>query len=1244
MMKQLLSALLCTLLVFFSFANDYEAAWKAIEKKNFREAEALLLKASKVEATALDAQLTLLYLNTYRGREDAMEELTEKLLSSPDRNAYLFSLWFNGSILGEYQKKRPHQWQLLNKILTDKRFNGSIQTAAKYVKAMHFVFANNYAKARQEWQSMGSIQDWQLVGPFENISGSGFNAHDAAVLAKADGGSFKGINNIDISWFTPLRMNREGWIFTYPHVPVSSAIVYAQSFVYAPEDMDVLLNVGGNGAIKVWVNDGLVLSEHKERKTELDYYKNSCQLKKGYNRVLIQLGYTDNNIPNFIVRFSDKDLAPLPGLTWTAAFQPYTMAAAKANVASIKHFSEQYFEAKIAGEPRNLINYILLSQAYLRNHRTTEARKVVELALQQAPDNPLLRFELIQCLLKAENRTMLMQEIEWLKDNDPGSYINYQLKIEQLSNEEKYVEAEEQLQKMMSEYEEDDFMLQAKAELLGKQEKIDELLRFIDKGYKKDPENALFAALMFNVRKMVHKDPKGAMNIFENYLKVNFNYNMLSILADEYKQQGLTSKYLDVLKRYYDQAGHDPEHTNMLAQFYFEKGDYGKALQYAQEALKLAPYTGSYWNNVGSIQEEMNKKDDAIASYTKAVYYDRTNYDARKKLNQLLKKQDLYKLLPETDIYALIKKAPLVKDYDWGYLLDEKGTIIYSEGASEEYITYAIKIYNQKGIDTWKELSIPYNGSAQTLMIEKSEVVKANGSKLPAERSDNELVFTNLEAGDAIYVKYRLQNYGSGRIGREFTDKFIFNSFSPTATARYTLIVPKDYPFSHKMLESDMKPVIRQAEDYSIYTWEMQTAPILKREPLMPPLRDVAAVLHLSTIKSWPEVAQWYSDISYQSFADNFELSSLYNEIFEGTGGLTELQKAKKIYEYIVTNIRYSSVSFRQSGLVPQDVSKIISSRLGDCKDLSTLFIALAAKAGIKAQYVLIDTRDYGKRDMVLPSIDFNHCIVVTYINNKEYFLELTDSDLPFGSLPNNLYEALALVIPPHGQKTDAGLIHLKSATRTQDKAIKKINVTLQGKDQLVQVHAAAHGNNSTYWRSVYSDISAEEQMEEMQKLVSRSYNNPVKLEKLALQGLDNLSDSVIIDYAYSVKNEVIEAGSMKMVKLRFIDIVATVDKFSSETRSFPIEYWTYENTDVYETELNIQLGQGQSFMEIPANQSFAFKNSKYKLQFVKEGSRLKVTRSVQFDRSNIPPAEYEAFRKFMNDIVEAESKYVVIK
>lgn len=1244
MLKTITTAFLCIILTAKGFSNDYQDAWEAIRSKDFKTAKEALLKATQNPATATDAYLTLLYLQTYEGKETKIDGLKEALLNTPDKNAYAYALWFNGAFLGNYNKKQSYQLDNLNTLISNNSFNGSMQAAAHYVKGMHYIFSHEFEKAKSEWAGINADEQWEITGPFENISGSGFNNNNGPITVADDNATFKGLNNIDVKWFVPSAVNAEGWMTTSFHILQYSAIVYAQSFVYAPEDMKVMLNAGCNGSLKVWVNDGAVLSESKERVTEIDYYKNYCTLKKGYNRVLVQLGYTTNSTPNFIIRFTDENLNPVKGLTYTNHVQPYTKGPDASSTQSLRHFAEEFFEKKIQEQPSNLLNYILLAETYLRDERTAEVRQIIEKALKISPDNPLLKLEDMQSLVKSGNHTALLEEVSWLKENDPTSYVNYQIEITNLINQEKYNEADEELTKMKDKYGEDQNITQMKIQILAKLGKVEELVKLIQSSHAAHPDNTSFLSMMFRVKKQVEKDAKGAIDVYEQFLKTNYNYEVFTSLADEYKEQGNYNKYAEMLKELYTQFPYDPRFATDLSTYYFEKQDYAKSLEYSLQALKLAPYTGKYWENAGTIQQAMHKDDDAIASLKKAIYYNRTNYDARKKLITLQKKTDLYKLLPDENVDAIVKKAPADEKYDYSFLLDNKGTIIYDEGASEEYTNYIVKLYSQKGIDTWKEVYLNYNDDNQELLVEKVEVIKANGTKVTAERDGTHVVFTGLEPGDAIHVQYRVQNYYTGRLAREFYDKYNFNYFVPSASTKYMLIVPKNYKFNVTMQNGKSEPVVKDVDDYKMYTWQAANQTALKTEPFMPPLNDVGNVLHISTLKSWADVANWYSDLCYQNLSNNFELNAAYDEIFSKKKAVSEYQKAKLIYEYILNNIRYSSVSFRQSGLVPQDISKIITTKLGDCKDLSSLFVALADKAGIHAQLVLIDTRDNGSKDMVLPSMSFNHCIVFAKLDGKDYYLELTDNNMPFGSLPNNLNGALSLLIPPHGQKATEDLKPLIAINKTRDVIARKVNVAISGKDEKISMDVQRTGSLTSGWRDEYGTLSEEKQSESFEQSISNGYKNPVKLESLSFTNLKNLSDSLRMQYKYTVKNEVIEAGSMKMIKIPFTDVIATMDNFSSDKRDFPIEYWNYENTDAYETEVNIELPAGQKFMEIPESQKFTFKNSTYSIQYVKQGEKLKIIRSVKLQRDNVSSTEYVQFKKFFNDIVDAESKYLVFK
>lgn len=1234
------------------FANDYEEAWKALHRNDRKTAMQYLQKAFDDPATTADAYITYIYLSTFEGREGKINDFIPRVYDKlNDPNPYVYAMWFNSSVLGTYGKKTAGQLNLLQKIFTDGKCNGSIQAAAHYMYGWHYQASNNIPQSAIESGKMNQVGPlWQLAGPFDNMSGSGFNKEFGPLKHPEAGAVFKSVNNADVTWFTPSEMTRTGWTFPHPHIGSNTAVVYAQCFINAPEDMKVLLNAGTNGALKVWVNDEPVIAEKKDLVTELDYYKNYTQLKKGYNRLLVQLCYSDNSFPNFSIRLTDDKLMPVNGLTYSASSQQYTPVVTGANASpSIKHFAEVFFENKIKNDPENIINYILLSQTYQRDRRITEARSLLQDLLKKYPDNSLLRLELMGCYQKEGNNTLLSQEIERMKEKDPDCMLAAMLNINQLMQSEKYQEADEALKKYDARFDdEDDEMLKTKVKLYSNQKRMEELIKLVETAYKKNPENALAVSLMFKVKMNINKDAKGALELYEKYLKNNFNYEIVKELAEQYKNLGMADKELKTLEYLAKSFGYDPEQQVPLISYYFSQQNYTKAAEIARKTITLAPYVSAYWENLGLQMDQLHNDKEASDAYKKAIFYNANSYSAREQLRKIEKKPSVWKAFPETDEYELIRKSDTtIKDYNFYYLLDQKFAVVYPEGASEEYYTYVVKILNEKGIDSWKEMNISYNSNSSYLVVEKAETVKRNGVKTPAEQNDNQVVFTGLEVGDVIIVKYKLQNYYVGRLAKNYWNKFIFNSFVPEKLSRFCLLIAGDNKLKYSALNTQVKPEVKPFNDFTLYTWQMNNTPALKSETYMPPLGDVGASVTVSTVPSWADIAGWYSDLSAEKTDSDFEVKQVFNQLFpKGTTGISQKEIAKTIYRYIGKNIRYSSVSFRQSAFTPQKASVTINTALGDCKDLSTLFVALSKMAGIKSNLVLVNTRDNGKKTMPLPSVEFNHCIVQTLLDSKLYFLELTDNTLPFGSLPANLYQAEHLVIPANSSDT-AGvtLAYINAVNRTPVKLARKSRIVIDGSDVKQEVYIKTSGSYTSGLRDKYSNLSQEDQLKEIEKSISSHYKNAVNVDGVSFNGLDKMEDTISYNCRYIIKDEISELGDLRMMKIPFEDIVGTVDNFSVNQRNFPVEYYRYEDADEYETNLEITAPVGTKFIEVPKDEQFTFMGSSYTLKYVlKDNNHLSIVRKSLLKRSDVSVEDYLAMKQFLNNIVKAESKYIAFK
>lgn len=588
-------------------------------------------------------------------------------------------------------------------------------------------------------------------------------------------------------------------------------------------------------------------------------------------------------------------------------------------------------------------------------------------------------------------------------------------------------------------------------------------------------------------------------------------------------------------------------------------------------------------------------------------------------------------------------------DYDYYFIENKVEVVLYPEGGREEINTNAIRVMNERGIDAVSDLTLGYNENNETLIIEDAEIIKPNGNKIKPETHDNQIVWAGLETGDVIYYRYKIRSYRVGKFSREFYDKFTFESYVPRENSTYCLIVPHNKKVFYKVVNGDVAPVITETGDYTSYVWQRASTAGILEENYMPPLGDIAATLHVSTMDDWNEIANWYSDLVYSKIAndDDYEIRNVVNQLFQSKGNLSASEKAELIYNYIADNISYSSVSFRQSDIIPQRASSTLNGRLGDCKDISTLFVSLANLAGLKSNLVLVSTRDNGQMDMLLPSFLFNHCIVKYFDEqNEAHYLELTNRDLPFQSLPDYLFKAICLTIPARNEsRIDHNLETIQPKHKTADKLISKSTIQVNNNNMSISNTRVLYGNLTSSWRKTFQSLSTENIRKEMQNNIGSRFDNPIKIENVTFTALDERLDSISTTTQFSVSNEVKKIGAQSAFLVPYMSSIFTNDPINTDDRHYEIEYWNYENTDIYETYLDIFLPAEKSFVDVPQNQTLAFRDIRYSLTFdLLAPNHLHIERTGYINRNNIKPAEYVDFRSFVTKILELEGAYLTFK
>ncbi len=186
-------------------------------------------------------------------------------------------------------------------------------------------------------------------------------------------------------------------------------------------------------------------------------------------------------------------------------------------------------------------------------------------------------------------------------------------------------------------------------------------------------------------------------------------------------------------------------------------------------------------------------------------------------------------------------------------------------------------------------------------------------------------------------------------------------------------------------------PEARQSEADGIVErrWRTFEHQGIRYEPLSPPWMLQNAVIQFSEWRDWGEVARvftpLYEDPSALAPDVEAEIARIEAEKATPAG------RAAAVLRFTQSAVRYLAISMGEGGYTPRPLADICSTRYGDCKDKSKLYVAMARRLGLDACPALVNTRDGPALDAWLPSGQvFDHCIVRVRIDGKSHWLDPT--------------------------------------------------------------------------------------------------------------------------------------------------------------------------------------------------------------------------------------------------------------
>jgi tetratricopeptide (TPR) repeat protein len=1216
-------------------------AWKAWAENNHPQVEAKFISAIKEDRNNTRAYLGLSFLYALEGKDkESWGAFKNILQTEANFYPYVYSAWSTSRMRYDYINPNPDMEALLAKLGEKADSGGVLKAMANEQLGAYYQLKGDIAKSNIYYQKLNAIKDWTLIGPFDNVSASGF---DKSYLPEQEydfAKTYEAKNGIPAKWFKNEAVRNSQWVNLLSFFAHTESVFYANSFVFSPKKQTAQIRVGTTGSLKVFLNDEQLFEYFDETDNDLDTYVVETELQEGWNRVLVKCGLSEISTCTFLARITDAAGEPINGLQLSTEAKPYKRRPG-AQFKVVENFAEAFFKAKIKENPADLENYILLADCYLRNDKATEAELTLREAIKLSPACALLYKQILEAYetgKKQDEAATTVEKIYSIDKNIPG-VLEYKIS-EQMENEE-FDKAEESIRSLEKLMPGSERVYEFYIDLYGRKEQVDKIIETNKKAFNQYPGNWTFAYIEATISIETTRKYDRAISLIENYLTRQYTETALMTLADLYLKASNVKKWQTTYDKILQIDPANSDTYYQMSNVYFTQQDYASAEKRLKKAIDLCPNSSVYWSRLGEIHRIKNEIPLSKQAYREALKYHPADFEARNVLRELEGKKSIFSLFEAANVETLVKNAPDAKAFPNAggiVLLQDVKRVVHDRGASESSVELLVKIFNKRGIDSFKEYTIGYNSHTEVLLVEKAVVIKKNGSEIKSDVSENQIVFKTLEEDDIIYLKWNIKNYYSGKLSNHFWDIHYFNSYYPVKNARYSLFVPKDFKFGSNTQNIPNEPVKKQTEDGVIYQWALTDQPAIEYEPGMPGLGDVGKSLYVSSISDWESIVSWYSDLARTKTRSSYEIKEQVEKLFKGKENLTEEERVETIYNFITENIRYSSVPFRQSNLVPQKARDVLVNKIGDCKDVSTLCIAMLNEIGVKAHYVLVNTKDAGQNRNVLPSIPFNHCIVGVETKAGLKYIDLTAYNYHVSSLPETDIDAFSLLIRP-GVKTTDYIPRDRSASRTVTHQIivdvmKDNSISVQNKMGMTGALGAAI-------RLVLRHKGKEEQDKAVVGILSRDFPG-AKLIKFETDNLDELKPAVNMVYNFEVPNYITEASQFKILRVPWSERFSLDNALSSDKRVFPYNYWPW--IDKVVEEIEIRVPDGYEPVDFGKETKLTSSIADYSIGFTFSNGVIKGKRQLINKKGVVAPNEYAEFKSFYESVVKEDNRQILLK
>ena len=598
---------------------------------------------------------------------------------------------------------------------------------------------------------------------------------------------------------------------------------------------------------------------------------------------------------------------------------------------------------------------------------------------------------------------------------------------------------------------------------------------------------------------------------------------------------------------------------------------------------------------------------------------------------------DWKKLFPNAEaVYTNLSNDIIIKQEDdkWIATSNLSEDLLYLTGNSVNMMSRG-RIYHSSfnELQKWDAYVQPPSGKK----------VKVSNAATTSSRQDyifyDDTKSTSFDYAGASVGATRHMNYQLKHNDVHLLTPHYFERYFPVGESKVTITFPADIKLKYIIKGLNAEKVVfseTKKRDKTTYTFTIRNVENIDAYEDAPDnaYYSTHLIYFIEQIKengSWKNFLSNPADLYKHnySFIRNInkeisqELKTITDSIVKNISSPEE--KAKKIYKWVQSNIKYVAFEDGMEGFIPRDASLVCNRKYGDCKDMTSILTAMLNYANVPAYFTWIGTRSipYDYTEVPLPISD-NHMICAIRSGDSFLFLDGTDDGCIYGFPPYSIQGKEAMIAI---NENEFKIVRVPVTAKQKNTYTDSTFIRLQNQELIGQVRIRMTGYHASRMQTILNFKNEKEEEEYLKKQFARGSNkirfsnwktelNPDHSEVLIM------ADFNLPDYARNLDSEIfLNLNLFKWYEHREIDF---------PKRKAPIEF-DFLETSTFTT--IVKIPEGYKLSHLPKGEIFKNDTWGFSMKYTADTSSVYLTQAFDTDQLLLKPGQFEPWNKVLEHL-----------